>query len=268
VLPAWHGRLVDDVRRRDLRELVEDIASEHVPMANRTLGWLSKFFNWLCERDVIEASPAHGVKRPGREQARDRVLDDDEIKRLWLACDAVGGVASLVKVMLLLGQRRGEIAGMRRSEIEGDLWRIPAARMKGKTEHILPLPARAVAIIEAQPVSGESDFVFTASGKRPYQGFADLKRRVDARMRPKRAWRLHDLRRTLASGLAGLGVPVATAEKILAHRSGTFHGVLATYQRHSFIPEMRVALERWSEHIEQLVSGTGPAKVIDISRRR
>src|SRR5262249_13717084 len=123
VLPAWHGRLVDDIRRREVRQLVENIASNHVPMSNRVFAWLSKFFTWLCERDVIEASPAHGVRRPGREMARDRVLGNAEIKNLWLACDAVGGPGgSLVKVMLLLGQRRGEVSGMRRSEIEGDLW--------------------------------------------------------------------------------------------------------------------------------------------------
>jgi integrase len=117
-------------------------------------------------------------------------------------------------------------------------------------------------------VVGDGDLVFTAIGKRPFSDFYDLKQRLDTHMKPKKPWVLHDLRRSMASGMAGLGVPVTTVEKILAHRSGTFHGVLATYQRHSFIPEMRVALERWSEHIEQLVSGTGPAKVIDISRRR
>jgi integrase len=269
VLPAWAGRNITEVRRRDVRELVEGIAGEHVAMANRTLGWVGKFFAWLCERDIIEASPCAGVKRPGREQPRDRVLDPNEIKNLWLACDAVGGPgAALVKAMLLLGQRRNEIAGMRRSEIEGDLWRIPAARMKGRAEHIPPLSARALAIIEAQPVINGSDFVFTVSGERPYNDFARLKQRLDGCMRPQRAWRLHDIRRTLASGLAGLGVPVATVEKILGHRSGTFAGIVSVYQKHSFVPEMRNALERWSEHVEQLVSGTGPAKVIQIDRRR
>src|SRR5262249_21774406 len=91
VLPAWHGRLIDEIRRRDVIALVEDIAAKHPVMANRTLGWVSKFFNWALERDIVATSPVHGVKRPGKEQARDRVLDGDEIKSLWLACDAVGG---------------------------------------------------------------------------------------------------------------------------------------------------------------------------------
>jgi integrase len=269
VLPAWHGRLIDGVHRRDVIALVEDIADKHPVMANRALGWVSKFFNWALERDIVAASPVHGVKRPSAERARDRVLDDDEIKSLWLACDAVGGPGTAcLKVMLLLGQRRGEVSAMQRSEINGDLWRISKERMKGGQEHVLPLPTRALKIIEDMPVVGDGDLVFTATGKRPFNDFYDLKQRLDAHMKPKKPWVLHDLRRSMASGMAGLGVPVTTVEKILAHRSGTFHGVLATYQRHSFIPEMRAALERWSEHIEQLVSSTSPAKVIHIDRRR
>jgi len=268
-LPAWHGHLIDEVRRRDVIALVEDIAAKHPVMANRTLGWVSKFFNWALERDIVAASPVHGVKRPGKEQARDRVLDGDEIASLWKACEQVGGPGGVcVQLMLLLGQRRSEVVGIRRSELNGDLWTIPASRMKAAREHILPLPRAALAIIEAQPIIGDSDLVFTVSGKRPFNDFGDLKPRLDAHMKLKTPWTFHDLRRTLASGLAGLGVPIATVEKILAHRSGSFAGIVSVYQRHSFIPEMRAALERWSQHVEQLVQGTPPAKIIPIDRRR
>lgn len=269
VLPAWHGRNVADVRRRDVIELVEGIAGEKPAMANRVLGWVGRFYSWLLERDIVPASPVHGVKRPGREQARDRVLDSDEIAALWRACEQVGGPGgSACQLMLLLGQRKSETVGMRRSEIRDGLWRIPAARMKNKAEHVLPLPARAMAIVEAQPLIGDGDLVFTLSGRAPINDFSALKRRIDEIMKPKAPWRLHDLRRVLASGMAGLSIPVATVEKLLAHRSGTFAGIVSVYQKHSFIPEMRSALERWSEHVEQLVQGTPPNKVIDINRRR
>ena len=129
VLPAWRGRTVHDIKRRDVIELLEQIALDRPIMANRTHGVISKLFNWLCERDVIVASPCAGVKRPSEETARERVLTDREIKRLWLACDAIGGPAgACIKTLLLTGQRRSEVAGMRRSEISGDVWSLPGEK--------------------------------------------------------------------------------------------------------------------------------------------
>jgi integrase len=270
VLPRWHGRPVGDIARRDVRELVEDVATATPIMANRALGWMSKFFAWLVERDVLAANPCAGIKRPAVEHSRDRVLDDGEIASLWKACEKVGGPgAACVQLMLLLGQRRGEIAGMKRAEIDGALWTIPAARMKGKEAHALPLPRAALAIIKAQPAFEGGDYALSFSGQRPFNAFSKLKARLDEHMRAKGGpWTLHDVRRSVASHLAGLGVPVAVVEKILAHRSGTFRGIVSVYQRHSFIPEMHAALEKWSERVEQLAKGTPPAKVIPLERRR
>jgi integrase len=268
VLPRWHGRAVADVTRRDVRELVEDVAAGTPIMANRTLGWLGGFFNWLVEHDVLAANPCTGIK-PAAEQARDRVLDDDEIQSLWKACEQVGGPGgACVQLMLLTGQRRGEIAGMRRAEVNGDLWTISAQRMKGKVAHTLPLPQAALIIIERQPVFGDSDLVFSFDGRRPLNAFAKLKQQLDQHMQAKAPWVFHDVRRAVATRMAGLGEPVEVIEKILAHRSGTFRGIVATYQRHSYVPQMRAALERWAAHVEQLVQGTPPAKVILLDRRR
>jgi integrase len=264
VLPAWSGRLVHDLKRRDVIALIEHVAEGRPVMANRTLAALSRFFGFLCERDIIAASPCAGVKRPATEQARDRVLDDGEVRALWVACEAVGGPAgACMKLLLLLGQRRGEVAAMCRSEIDdGGTWTIPASRMKGKQAHSLPLPARALKIIDTVPAVGGGDRVF------PPVQFAHVKARLDAHMQPKTPWRTHDLRRTVASGMARLGVPVAVVEKILAHRSGTFAGIVGVYQRHTFVPEMRTALERWCEHVERLVHGTPAANVIALDQRR
>jgi integrase len=270
VLPRWHGRPVTDIARRDVRELIEEVAAAGTPiMANRTLGWTAGFFNWLIEHDVLAANPCTGIK-PATEQARDRVLDDDEIRSLWEACEKVGGPgAACVRLMLLLGQRRGEIAGMqRRAEINGDLWTIPAQRMKGKVAHTLPLPQAALTIIERQPVFDDSDFVFSFDGGRPFNAFAELKQRLDQHMQAKAPWTFHDVRRSVASHMAGLGEPVEVIEKVLAHRSNVFRGIVSTYQRHSYVPQMRAALERWSERVDELVRGVPPSRVIDISRRR
>jgi integrase len=257
VLPVWRGRVVHDIARRDIRELVERVAEDRPVMANRTLAHLSKFFAWLCQRDVIPASPCVGVVRPAEEKARERVLDDAEIRRLWLACDAIGGPAgSCIKLLLLTGQRRGEIAHLKWSEVKGNTIELPAERMKAKQAHVVPLSTQAAAIIASMPRIG--DYVFGAS---PITGFHRIKHRLDAHMGDTKPWVVHDLRRTCASGMAKIGIQVPTIEKTLAHRSGTFRGVVGTYQRHTFVPEMSAALQRWADHVAHVVGGR-PASVV------
>jgi integrase len=268
-LPAWKGRTVQDIKRRDIIDLIESVAEDKPIMANRTQAVLSKFFNWLASRDVIEASPCAGVARPGTETARDRVLSVGEIKALWKACDEIGGSAgACLQMMMLLGQRRSEIAGMRRSEIaEDDVWTIPAERMKGRKSHVVPLPAQALAIIERMPRIGDGDLVFTITGNAPLGHFDRIKREIDAKMEATSPWVLHDIRRTTASSMAAIGIPVTTIEKILAHSSGTFKGIVGTYQRHSFTSEIKMALRDWANHVDRIVTGK-PAKVISLGSAR
>jgi integrase len=269
VLPVWRGRIIHDLERRHIRELVENVAVDRPVLANRTLAHLSKFFNWLCERDVIKASPCAGVKPPAKEQARDRVLGDDEIKALWSACAAVGPLAGpAIQLMLLTGQRCGEVVGMKRSEINCDVWTLPPERTKNKQRHEVPLSTQALAIIDAIPGVDE-DYLFTSSPTRRLGNMAPVKVALDVQMKPKEPWVLHDLRRTAASGMARLKVALPVIEKVLNHKSGTFKGVLATYQRYEFAAEKRDALQRWANHIEGLVSGK-PAEpnVYDLAARR
>jgi integrase len=264
VCPAWQGRTVHDIRRRDIIELVEAVAVDRPIMANRAQQALSRFFNWACERDILESSPCAGVKPPSKENARNRVLSDRELVALWNACDDIDEPArSCVRMLMLTGQRRSEVAGMRRSEIDGDVWHIPAARMKGGQAHLLPLSARAVTILDAMP--NGRDLVF-AVGEGPLTHFERVKEEVDAIMQPTTPWVWHDIRRTVASGMASLGITVPVIEKVLAHRSGTFRGIVGTYQRHSFVPEMRNALERWAEHLDRLVHGEPATKVVPLRR--
>jgi integrase len=231
-------------------------------LANRIKAVLSKFFGWLCERDVIAASPCVGVKPPSKEVARDRVLNDDELRRLWLASDAVGGNAgAYTKLLILTGQRRGEIAELRWSEVEDDVLALPARRMKGRQAHVVPLSTQAAAIIATLPKT--DDFVL---GRALGWHFHHVKRALDARMGDTPKWVIHDVRRSVASGMARIGIALPVIEKILAHRKGTFAGVVGVYQRHSFLPEMATALQRWADHVEQLVSSK-VAKVVKLRRR-
>jgi len=267
-VPAWRGRTVHDLRRRDVIDLLDSVAEEKPVMANRALAVLSKFFRWLVDRDVLAASPAVGIKRPAEEHARERVLDDDEIRRLWLACGEIGDPArACVRLLLLTGQRHSEVTGMRRSEIIGDLWTLPPARTKNKKTHTIPLSRQALTLIEAVPeIAG--DYVFSTTGNAPLGHLDRAKRELDARMNPAAPWVLHDLRRTAVSGMARLGINLPVIEKIANHTSGSFRGIVGTYQRHSFLPEMRDALQRWANHIDTLVEGRKPAKVIKLGGRR
>jgi integrase len=263
VLPAWRGRVIHDIARRDIRELVENVAVDRPIMANRALGHISKFFNWLCEQDIIAASPSAGVKPPAPENARDRMLSDAEIKALWHACEGIGGAAGpAVKLMLLTGQRCGEVVGMRRSEISGDVWTLPPERTKNKQRHEVPLSAQALAIIEALPAIDE-DFIFTSGETRRLGNMSRARALLDASIKPKMPWVLHDLRRTVASGMAALDIKLPVIEKVLNHKSGSFRGIVGVYQRHEYAAEKRHALQRWANHVEGLVSGK-PAGVVPI----
>jgi integrase len=256
VLPKWAKRRVHEIRRRDVIALVETIAVNRPVMANRTLGALSKFFNWLVARDMITTSPVHGVEMPGVEKARDRTLDDDEIGRVWQACADESIVGAAVRVMLLTGARRAEVAGMRWDEIDEQTrtWVLPAERSKNRQAHVVPLSTSAWEIIAALPRISDTH-VFSTSGDGPVVNFCRIKERLDSQLKFEKHWQFHDLRRSCASGLQRLGVRVEVIEAVLGHRSGVFRGITSIYQRHDFRDEKRVALQRWADHIAQLVAG-------------
>src|SRR5262249_42870880 len=132
VLPAWRGRSVQEIKRRDVIDLVEHVATDRPYLANRTLGVLSKFFNWLIARDRLALSPVAGVERPHKEVARSRTLSDEEVVALWKACNSQGAFESALKVLLLVGARRNEVSQMKWAELdeERQAWIIPAHRSK------------------------------------------------------------------------------------------------------------------------------------------
>ena len=145
---------------------------------------------------------------------------------------------------------------------------LPPERTKNKRRHEVPLSTQALAIIDAMPViTGDEDFVFTSSKRRRLSNFSDAKVAIDARMKPVTPWVLHDCRRTVASGMARLGIKLPVIEKILNHASGTFRGIVGVYQRHDFAAEKRDALARWADHIDSIVSGKPVGKVVKLRSR-
>jgi integrase len=269
ILPAWRGRSIASIRKRDVIDLVESVAvSGRGYLANRTLGTCSKFFNWLVARDALAFSPVTGIEKPHQEEVRERTLTDAELRRLWLACEDGEPFGQALRVLILTGARRNEISQMRRSELdEGGTWTLPRERSKNRRPHKLVLPSQARAIIAAMPVIAGCDFVFTADGKRPVTGWDKAKVRISAKAGIAAAsWRLHDLRRTAATGMQCLGIQVPVIEKALNHISGTFRGIVGVYQQHDYADEVRIALQKWADRVEEIVGGK-PAKVVKLRVR-
>jgi integrase len=274
VLPRWHGRPIASITRRDVLAVLDRVVDNGAPIeANRVLASVRKMFNWALSRDIIHASPCAGVKPPTAEQSRDRVLNDHELRNVWRASTAVGWpLGPIVQMLILTGQRRDEVGRIAWSEVDlkARLWTLPRERVKTNQAHEVPLSDATVAVLRAVPRIAESNFVFTTDGTTVFSGYSKSKRRLDALL-PKDMppWRLHDIRRSAASGMARLGVNLPVIEKILNHSSGSFAGIVGVYQRHGFAEEKRAALERWGDFVADLVSDKpAPEKVIKLRGRR
>jgi integrase len=246
----WGNRKLDNITRADVRAMLSRI--DKPVAANRVHSIVRKFFNWAVENDLIANSPVAGVKAPNKEASRDRVLSDDELKAVWRAAEKIGHpFGAILQLLILTGQRRGEVTGMRWSEIGGETWCLPRERVKNDRRHEVPLSRQALAILKRAPRIGESEYVFTLNGTAPYNGFK-AKERFDEAVGIA-PWTVHDLRRTAASGMAKLGVSLVVIEKILNHVSGSLAGIVGVYQRHEFAEEKRAALQQWADHVETLV---------------
>jgi integrase len=289
--PIWTGRKIQSITRRDIIKLLDDIADRGAAItANRVLALVRKFFNWAIERDIIQASPVANVKAPSVEISRDRVLTHDEIRLVWKASERIGWpFGPMVRILLLTGQRRDEVAGAARSEFhlsaKEPLWVIPKERAKNGVEQPVPLAPSVVDLVKGLPViegkEGKAKLLLTTTGETPVSGFSKAKESLDAEMLkvaqeeavergddPEGVsvapWRLHDLRRTCASGMASIGQPVHVVEAVLNHKSGTIRGVSAVYNRYSYQEEKRRALCAWASLVGDIVHGADGDKVVQI----
>lgn len=272
VLPHWRGRMVHEITRRDVLNALDRVVDRGAPIvANRVLAVVRKFFNWCVARDIIVTSPCVGVKAPTVERSRDRVLSDEELRLVWKAADKAGyPFGPLVQMLTLTGQRRDEVAKMQWTEIDFGkrLWTLPRERVKADRLHEVPLNEIAFDILNAAPRHADSPFVFTVNGAVAVSGYSKAKHRLDALLpADMQPWRLHDLRRTFASGMARLGIPVHVTEAILNHRSGKISGITAVYHRYDYQTEKIQALEAWGQHVDSLVNGK-THKVLPLRRAR
>jgi len=259
VIPYWGAKSIHEIKKRDVSDLVSLIAQRNAHASHRLLKTLRTFFRWCVGQAVVDFSPAEGISSPFRDVSRDRVLTDQELAAVILAARRMPPpYGRIVEFLALTGQRREEVAQLTWEEIDEktQTWTIPGSRTKNKRAHIVHLSEPAWKVIQA--CSGEPYVFGTARGNR-FQRFGKQKRAID-KLCGVMGWRLHDLRRTIVSGMARLGIPPHIADKILNHQAGTISGVAAVYQRHDFLAERKEALDRWGGHVEHIVQKFSPSK--------
>jgi integrase len=266
LVDRWGARRIGDVTDADIIDALDRVSAHAPILANRLHAVLSALFGWAKGKRLVASNPCTDLDRPAEEHSRDRVLNDKELRKVWLAAGELGHpYAGIVRLLILTGQRRNEIADLRWSEIdlEERALHLPAARTKNARAHDVPLSAQALAIVAGLPRLVDADFVFTIKRK-PITGFSRMKEKLDAATGVA-DWTLHDLRRTVASGLQRLGVRLEVTEAVLNHRSGSTAGIVGVYQRHDYAAEKHDALQRWADHVDALVSGK-TAKVVALRR--
>jgi integrase len=268
VVSVWAARPLASITRRDVIALVDAIADRGSPVtANRVLSKIKALFAWAMARDLVQVSPAALVAPPTKETPRERTIDEAELRAIWPALEAMGyPFGTLGRLLLLTGQRRGEVAGMAWSEIDliGATWRISPERSKTRAAHILPLPEAACAILAALPRIVGCDLVLPSrSGSdRPISGFSKGLRTAQRRSGTS-GWTWHDCRRTVRTGMARLGVLPHIGERVLNHAVGS--DVARIYDLHRYQGEMRAALTLWSAELHRIVTG-GEAQVVALRR--
>jgi integrase len=229
-------------------------------MAHRANAYLCTLYAWAVSRGTLQLNPF--VKMPyGAGNSRDRVLTDEELRAIWTAAEGMGVYGAIVRLIMLTGARREEVADIRWSELSSDfaVWTLPKERAKNHNALVLPLPAPVRAIIAAQERVDGSPHVFPSV--RPGVSFANFSACKDLidEASGVAGWRLHDLRRTVATNLQKLGVRLEVTEAILNHVSGSRGGIVGVYQRHEWTDEKRAALDAWGERLIAVIDGRAAA---------
>jgi integrase len=287
LIPVWGDRPVTGIARRDVVELVENIIDRGGPSPGRgsrrksggpyaarhALSVARSLFNWAIETGRMDTSPCDRLKAAklhGAPKRRDRVLSDDELRGVWQAALATSyPYGALVRLLLLTGQRRNELASATWDEIDLDkgLLTIGAERMKTGVGHAVPLTPTAVEILRSLPRFVAGDYVFSGrTGSKPLSGFSKSKKRLDARIGVIAPYSLHDIRRTVRTRLSEIGVLPFVGELVIGH---TQKGIHQIYDLHTYDAEKRAALEKWEAKLRAIVAPEPPTdKVVSLAARK
>jgi integrase len=251
ILPVLGSRPIDDIKRSEIIRLLDKIADENGPAAADTaLAALRRVLNWFEGRSDDYVSPVRkGMARTG-DRSRQRILSDDELRRLWRAIEAQpDAFGRMVQFLLLTAARRDEVRCMRYDEVSNGVWTIPSHRYKSAIDHVVPLSTTASAVLTKLPRIG-SMYVYTSDGRKALGGISRRKRQMDDRSGVT-DWRLHDLRRTARSLLSRAGTSADIAERCLGH---VMSGVRGVYDRHQYQREKLQAFEELASLVENIVN--------------
>jgi integrase len=282
VVTAWAGRQIDEITPDDIRRVLAKVARTAPIQANRLKAHISVLAKWARRQVLITTLPTLEIERPTeREIKRDRALSDPELRDVWAAAGQCGQFGQLVRFLILSGVRRGEAAAASRKEMDFDRheWLIGRSRTKNAMPHLLPITPALEELIDSLPIVDNSPLIFPATrGDGALSGFNKRKRQLDRIVNQIRAergepaiepWRLHDIRRSVVSTMARLGIALEVRERVLGHhRGGTMSGVAGVYNVYDHASEVRSALECWHAHVAGLVAPQPPAAVVPIGARR
>lgn len=267
VFPSWAERKLVDIKRSDVRDVLNGLEGKVLP--NSVLRTVKTIFGYAVAQEWIDASPADRMPLPNKETPRDRYLEMNEVARLWYATGLLGyPVGPWARMLLLTGQRRSEVAGMRWVDIDLDAatWTIPTPMTKARRAHLVPLAPLAVEVLKGLPEV--SDYVFSNAANRPLNSFAKSKRKIDDWLVSKglgldEPWRFQDLRTTASTHMARLGFLKEIRGRVLNH---AVEGVTDRhYTPYDFATEKRHALEAWAAEVDRVVNGSKGDNVVSIN---
>jgi integrase len=258
-MAGWRQTPAASLTRLDAVRVLDTVKADSGPVAaNRLRSAARACWTWAVRRGSLADNPWSATPRPlARETPRERVLSDTELGVLY---NAAAGLAepfnALIRLLILTGQRRGEVAGMRWDELDLDAceWRMPGSRTKNHVPHTVPLAPAAVDLLSTIKRRRDAEVVFEGPRGTSVSGFGKMKMRLDATLatttgRTPEPWVLHDIRRSVATGLQRLGVRLEVTEAVLNHVSGSRSGIVGVYQRHGWTQEKRAALDAWAAHV-------------------
>ena len=282
-VPVLGNKPLPEVTRKDVTAV---LAGPREKMATTRLlfATLRRMLRWAVNQGDLERSPMEGMDAPAKAPSRDRVLGDDELRLVWQASHTLGyPFGYIFRLLVLTGARREEVASLDWSELsrEEGVWLLPSQRSKNGVSARQPLSTLAMAELEAlaERAGGwrRAGLLFSTNGTTSSSGHSKAKARLDGAVAALAAkeglarpapWRVHDLRRTLATGLQRLGVRFEVTEAVLNHVSGARGGVAGVYQRHDWADEKRAAVEAWGEHVASLLLRADPANVVKLGELR
>ena len=285
-VPVLGNKALPDITRKDITAVLA-AARDKVATPSLLFATLRRMMRWAVNQGDLDRSPIDGMDAPAKAPSRDRVLDDGEMLLVWKSTAELGyPFGPLIRLLILTGARREEVAALDWSELVygAQIWVLPTSRSKNGVGARQPLSTLAVAELDAiakrQGKSAgwpKSGLVFSTTGHTSVSGYSRAKARLDKAITgladsedalPLPPWRLHDLRRTLATGLQRLGVRFEVTEAVLNHVSGSKSGVAGVYQRYDWAAEKAVAVQAWADHVFGLMIGPDQTNIVQLSEVR